>query len=283
MCKKSILLLTLLTGCFLLNAQEAPERELIIWLKNGLLEVTEQKGNEWWGKISSPSINEILNKYEIEAIICPFPNYNPVDTLRILPDGKTHRLINLREICHIRLKSPSAIDSLFQELSTVNDIRLLEKPIQMQHHITEPDDILFTEQWALKNDGQAGGQAGFDVKATEAWDLWRGSNSTVIAVMEDGLVDKTHEELQYKIINNYQPLYSKHSTAVASIAAAQTHNNCGIAGVDWNAKLLSYYADPWYPDLLYEAYILAVDEGAHILKLIYFNFFLLILDIEFST
>lgn len=156
--------------CGILSAQEVPERELIVWLRNGLLEVTEQKDGEWLGRINSAAINGVLTKYDVEAIVCPFPDFNPADTVRILPDGKTHSLVNLREVCHIRLSTSSARDSLYEELSSLYEVRLVEKPIPSILHATIPNDPLFSQQWGLRNTGQAGGQAGFDIKAAEAWD-----------------------------------------------------------------------------------------------------------------
>jgi subtilisin family serine protease len=251
----------------MLFAQKAPERELIVWLGNGLLEVTEQKDGEWLGRINSETVNAILSKYDVEAIVCPFPDYNPADTLRILPDGKPHSLVNLREVCHIRLISPAAVDSLLQDLSSLYEIRLIEKPIPSILHSTIPNDPLFSEQWGLRNTGQSGGQSGFDIKATEAWDYWQGSSNTIVAILEDGIVDRTHEELQGKVIGANAPsLYTWHSTAVASIVSAYTNNNKGIAGVDWHARLnIQDYGNGTVPELAQVIYE-AVNAGAKIIN-----------------
>ena len=250
----------------MLSAQEAPERELVVWLRNGLLEVTEQKGGEWLGRINSEPINMVLSKYDIEAIVCPFPNYNPADTLRILPDGKSHSLVNLREICHIRLKSSNARDSLFQELSSLYEVRLIEKPMPITLHTTIPNDPLFYTQWGLRNTGQANGQVGFDIKAAEAWDLWRGSSNIIIGIVEPGMFDRMHEEFENKVVHPIGPPFNYHATAVASIAGALTNNNRGIAGVDWYAKLYAIPVNPNFPDNLYQNIVAAVDAGVHILN-----------------
>lgn len=57
-----------------------------------------------------------------------------------------------------------------------------------------PSDERFSEQWALQNTGQAGGQVGADVRAADAWRETTGSSSTVVAVIDSG-VDFTHPDL----------------------------------------------------------------------------------------
>ncbi len=57
-----------------------------------------------------------------------------------------------------------------------------------------PNDPRFAEQWALKNTGEAGGQAGADINAAMAWHNTTGSPETIIAVIDSG-IDFTHPDL----------------------------------------------------------------------------------------
>jgi|GEM_PF-1488499 len=65
---------------------------------------------------------------------------------------------------------------------------------EMRHFFT-PSNPLFGDQQALHNTGQNLALPGADVHAQEAWDRSTGSNSTVIAIIDDG-VDISHPGLR---------------------------------------------------------------------------------------
>jgi subtilisin family serine protease len=115
-----------------------------------------------------------------------------------------------------------------------------------------PDDPFFGYQYALYNTGQVylpdlglAGTTGSDIKAVEGWDWTTGSEDVVIAIIDTG-VFKIHEDLLRKIVPGYNFVDDNydtedtngHGTFVASIAAAETNNNIGIAGISWKAKIM---------------------------------------------
>ena len=96
-------------------------------------------------------------------------------------------------------------------------------------------------------DYQAGKQPYlWTINADHAWNITKGSTSTKIAVVGIGGVLPTHEDLAGKltVVNNRYdgPIDPPSATAAAGVASALTNNGRGIAGVDWNARLLSYDA-----------------------------------------
>jgi RHS repeat-associated protein len=120
-----------------------------------------------------------------------------------------------------------------------------------------PNDARFSEQWALRNTGQNGGQFGADVNASGAWTTTTGSASTVIAVIDSG-IDWQHPDLANNQWTNPAPGASDdlhgwdfvsdsaeikdeqgHGTAVAGIIAAEGNNAVGVTGVMWRASLMS--------------------------------------------
>lgn len=147
--------------------------------------------------------------------------------------------------------------------------------VQFNHRISyrdiQPNDPLFANQWALKNDGSNGGTPGADCHATQAWELTTGgltsqNDEIVIAVVDDGL-SINHEDLadnmwknadeiphnhidddQNGLIDDYNgwdyyyqndsiyPGY--HGTPVASIIGAKGNNGIGVSGVNWDVKLM---------------------------------------------
>ena len=110
-----------------------------------------------------------------------------------------------------------------------------------------PNDPSFGQQWSLNNTGQDGGEADADIDAPEAWDVPASANAaaTVISVVDTG-IDSQHPDLSGKIreARNWYDggptadVYG-HGTHVAGIAAANTTNSTGIAGVCPDCGLLS--------------------------------------------
>ncbi len=77
-----------------------------------------------------------------------------------------------------------------------------------------------------------------DIDAPEAWDLEQGNDSTVIAIMDNGVQDII--EFQGRLSGDGPGDYfDDHGTFVAGIAAARGNNNEGIAGVTWNSQIYS--------------------------------------------
>jgi subtilisin family serine protease len=133
-----------------------------------------------------------------------------------------------------------------------------------------PDDAQFPNQWGLHNDGSAGGTAGADIKAPEAWNIITGGNSAIVAVIDSG-VDYLHEDLAANIrvntaeipgngiddddnhfVDDYyginttvtpssgEPMdVNGHGTAMAGIIGAVGNNTLGIAGVNWQTRIMA--------------------------------------------
>jgi thermitase len=101
-----------------------------------------------------------------------------------------------------------------------------------------PVDPLFVEQWYLDNDGSGGGTPFADINATRAWQVTTGSDTVVIAVVDDG-VSRNHVDLGAKMVSGFDAYggdgtpnpWDGHGTAVAGIAAAVTGNPYGIKGI----------------------------------------------------
>jgi subtilisin family serine protease len=122
-----------------------------------------------------------------------------------------------------------------------------------------PNDAFFTNQWDMHNTGQTvGGIAGVvdaDIDAPEAWDIHTGSTSTIIAILDTGVQHATphvpgsvdHPELAGKVIDGWNTRDETidttdphgHGTHCAGIAAALGNNGIGVAGTNWNARVLA--------------------------------------------
>ena len=102
-------------------------------------------------------------------------------------------------------------------------------------------------QWSLNNNGQSFGIPDADIDAPEAWNVTHGSNTIIIAIIDEG-VDLNHPDLKDKLAAGYDATGNgtggapsgddAHGTNCAGIAAAITDNSLGIAGVAWEAKIM---------------------------------------------
>ena len=121
--------------------------------------------------------------------------------------------------------------------------------------------------------------AGADIKAGPAWDVTQGDPEVVIAVIDSG-VDMTHPELIGKVVSTGRDFANAdddasddhwHGTHTAGVAAADTDNGEGIAGVAWNCGILPVKvtgADgSGYYSWLIDGIIWATDQGADVINL----------------
>src|SRR6266850_4583058 len=136
------------------------------------------------------------------------------------------------------------------------------------HRHVHADDEMFSRQWGLFNSGQNGGTAGADISAMRAWAVTKGSDQVVVAVLDSG-VDYSHPDLANNIWSrppivmayrdgdqtpdgpvddvhgfnvvedNGDPMDDNgHGTHCAGIIGAEGGNGIGIAGVNWNVKIM---------------------------------------------
>lgn len=130
-----------------------------------------------------------------------------------------------------------------------------------------PVDARFNSLWALKNTGQTvsspgadeatsannPGTAGYDIKATSAWDVETDCSSVVVAVVDTG-VHGSHEDLAdnmwtsvdypnggYDFVDNDDTPFGfeGHGTHVAGIIGAVGDNGVGTTGLCWKAKIMA--------------------------------------------
>ena len=136
---------------------------------------------------------------------------------------------------------------------------------------TVPDDPGFDSQWQYINTGQTGGLVGADIDADLAWDITTGGltatgDTIVVAILDDGIDQNhldfgdnrwfNHAEIPGNGVdddnNGYIDDYrgwnilsdtdniggGGHGTPVAGIIGAQGNNSIGVAGVNWDVKLM---------------------------------------------
>ena len=133
---------------------------------------------------------------------------------------------------------------------------------------TTPNDGSFSSLWGLHNTGQTGGTADADIDAIEAWDLTTGSSDVVIGIIDTG-IDYNHPDLVANMWTNpgevaddgidndgngfIDDVYGwdfanddsdpidghSHGTHCAGTIGGVGNNSVGVAGVNWNVKLMA--------------------------------------------
>lgn len=141
----------------------------------------------------------------------------------------------------------------------------------IENRATIPNDPQFDNQWQYINTGANGGTVGADIDADLAWDIATGGltalgDTIVVAVIDDGL-DLSHQDFGDNLWVNHNEIPDNgidddgngyiddyngwnifsdndnisgggHGTPVAGIVGAKGDNNIGVAGVNWNVKLM---------------------------------------------
>jgi len=150
-----------------------------------------------------------------------------------------------------------------------------------------PNDALFVYQYALYNRGQEigwfpgspQGNPNADIKALAAWEETTGSEDVTIAILDTG-IDLIHPDLKNKLKSSGRDVVNNdfdatddngHGTMVAGIAAAESNNSEGIAGVAWKCKILPVKVldanGIGVESKIIEGIVYAVQNGAKIINL----------------
>ena len=232
------LLLVLSSFTHIALAKYDPTREILVYFTSGVQRVT--RGQLRAANVS-PALTSALSRFRItgDSIRSAFPDFAQKDTLRVFPNGKTARLMNMARVFRITVPSGESVDSVIASLKKFPNVLFAQKNMNARL-FSVPTDPDFSNQWYLNNTGQSGGTPGADISAERAWSIFTGSSSTTIAIVDEGVMTN-HEDLAGKASGDYSGgingIY--HGTHVAGIAAAIANNGKGGAGVNWNAKILS--------------------------------------------
>lgn len=167
----------------------------------------------------------------------------------------------------LRIEVPERLKNrVMSSLSALPFVRYVEEDVEAKIFAV-PNDPRLQDQWYLDS-----------VSAHSAWDVTRGSSDVVIAIIDTG-IDMNHPEFAGRVVSPYD-FYNGdndpsddngHGTHVAGIAAATGNNGIGIAGIDWNAKIMPIKAlgakGTGDISVIMTAIMWAADEGADVINM----------------
>ena len=166
----------------------------------------------------------------------------------------TLKKISGLNVYHLQIPEDISVEEMIYLFEQNPDVEYAEPNYIRRLAQVTPNDPFFTDQYALYNPGGQFGPpsspqpatARADIKATEGWVETWGDETVIIAILDTG-ADFAHPDLDDKLLSNGYDFINDdpdpiddegHGTLVAGIAAAETNNEVGIAGVAWNCRIL---------------------------------------------
>lgn len=189
--------------------------------------------------------------------------------------GRTSEVEGLTNLGVFAVEVPSdKLEERMREIRNTSGVRFVETEQWVYATDTIPNDPGFVNQYALTA-----------IRAPQGWDYALGAETITIAILDSG-VDYSHPELQGRITAGHNVVACPditlpcaflphddygHGTHVAGIAAANTNNGIGMAGVSWGArimpvKVLNSTGGGTYENVA-NGIIWAVDNGAHVINM----------------
>ncbi len=173
----------------------------------------------------------------------------------------------LQKLNVVRIEVPEGEEETYRAKLLEDPLVIFAEPDYRVKADLIPDDTRWSEQYGPAN-----------VRAPEAWDITTGSSSVIVAVLDSG-VDAGHPDLAGRLIagrdfveNDSTPQDKcGHGTHVTGILAANGNNNRGVAGMDWQAKVmpvrvLGGECEGWISDVV-AGLVWATDHGARIINM----------------
>lgn len=232
-------------------------------------------------------------------------------TMRASVGAHTMKRYGAVGIEHWRLPAGQSVQATIDELMSSGQVEFAE-PNYLRHPRAFPNDPLFSRQWAHHNTGQfipdaspivSSGTAGADMDMVRAWDLTTGSNTVVVAVIDDS-IDTLHPDLAANIWTNTGEIPGNnidddangyiddvhgwdfvdndndtranpgigslgspegHGTSVAGSIGAVGNNGIGVTGVAWTTQIMPLKFN-FTTSQGIEAFTYAVNNGARIIN-----------------
>lgn len=207
----------------------------------------------------------VLGIPSVDAVLA---DLDVLEVERLLPPAPTHgrdlaETLGLDRWCVLRFADGADLAAARASLAASSDVEAVEMDGRGEGASVTPNDGLFASQWHLRNNVKPGA----DIHATDGWMWTTGSTSVVVGILDSG-GDWDHPDLASRIwvnpgevpgngvdddLNGYvddvrgwdfvsndnNPMDDHgHGTHVAGTVGAATNNGIGVAGVDWNCRLL---------------------------------------------
>lgn len=239
----------------------------------------ELKISEATGKISTrtgiPSLDKKIEDYKINNIEPVFKQNNgDADLFEKLGMGRIY-------VFYFDTYNSKTVANAVKDFSSENDVEFSEpvfigeaagkKELKLSFM---PNDEMFSKQWYLDNEGQiaptgrGNAKIGADINMINAWDIEKGSEDIIVAILDSGIKDD-HPDLRNRMWINKEEIPDNgiddddngyiddykgwdfayddntptdgfgHGTNIASVIGCSTNNVIGFAGINQKSRLMN--------------------------------------------
>lgn len=236
---------------------------LIIFTLNNVIAASQQLGNRQQPKIKAAYVEgEILVRFK------PNMSTNMQQSIVANVSNNPIKLVSKRmKLSKIKLRSNEDVSAAIAAYKNNPNIEFAQ-PNYIYYASALPNDTNFNTLWGMKNTGQTiadtsysinnPGTTGYDIDVESAWNEITDCRAAVVAVLDTG-INYTHEDLNTNMWDGTGAGYLKHGydfvdndsdpmptgaredhgTHVAGIIGAVGNNSSGVAGVCWQASIMS--------------------------------------------
>ena len=239
----------------------------------------ELKISEATGKISTrtgiPSLDKKIEDYKVNKIESVFKQNNgDADLFEKLGMGRIY-------VFYFDTYNSKTVDKAVKDFSSESDVEFSE-PVFIGEAAGKkelklsflPNDEMFSKQWYLNNEGQiaptgrGNAKIGADINMVNAWDIEKGSEDIIVAILDSGIKDD-HPDLRSRMWINKEEIPDNgiddddngyiddykgwdfayddntptdgfgHGTNIASVIGCSTNNVIGFAGINQKSKLMN--------------------------------------------
>lgn len=186
-------------------------------------------------------LNENASSKSIKYDKSDFPTLNCIDVVELTTDTQKNGEYKKVLCLQLGYSSKEYVLEVIDELMKREDVYYAGPDYELAMTSITPNDYDSVNEWAIEN-----------IDLLNAWNITTGTNEVKVGVIDSG-IDGSHPELVdsidislcrdfsdgtiKEVTNSIDPV--GHGTMAAGIIAAKSNNGQGIAGVNWNVRLIS--------------------------------------------